>query len=94
MEAISTVALLDLLSLPDNTASARRITPIMLALQFIPIRSRKIPPGGWRTTTARGWSRSVREPRMGAKVGNKVASTPLAIATKQADHQDGERHAQ
>lgn len=61
MEAISTVALLDLLGLPKTTGNGRRIAPTMRALGFIPIKSRRLEPGGYRDTVTRGWARPVRE---------------------------------
>ena len=60
MEAISTVALLDLLGLPKTTGNGRRIATTMRALGFIPIKSRRLMPGGYRDTVTRGWSRPVR----------------------------------
>jgi hypothetical protein len=61
MEAVSTVALLDLLGLPKTTGNGRRIAPTMRALGFIPIKSRRLEPGGWRDTVTRGWARPIRE---------------------------------
>ena len=46
MEAISTVALLDLIGLAKTTGNGRRIAPTMRALGFIPIKSRRLLPGG------------------------------------------------
>ena len=60
--AISTNALLDLLGAPATTAAARRVAVIMRSLKFIPIKSRKLMPGGFRGTVARGWARPVRGP--------------------------------
>ena len=60
MEAISTAAILDLLGLPKTTGNGRRIAPTMRALGFIPIKSRRLMPGGFRDTVTRGWSRPVR----------------------------------
>jgi len=60
MEAISTVALLDLLGLPKTTGNGRRIAPTMRTLGFIPIKSRRLMPGGYRDTVTRGWARPVR----------------------------------
>src|SRR6516225_10431676 len=45
-DAISTAALLDLLRVPATTATARRLAAIMRTLQFIPIKSRRLMPGG------------------------------------------------
>jgi hypothetical protein len=61
MEAISTVALLDLLGLPKTTGNGRRIAATMRSLGFIPIKSRRFEPGGWRDTVTRGWARPVRQ---------------------------------
>jgi hypothetical protein len=63
MEAVSTVALLDLLGLPKTTANGRRIAPTMRTLGFVPIKSRRLMPGGYRDTVTRGWARPVRELR-------------------------------
>jgi hypothetical protein len=60
MEAISTAAILDLLGLPKTTGSARRISPTMRSLGFIPIKSRRLMPGGYRDTVTRGWAKPVR----------------------------------
>lgn len=57
MEAVSTVALLDLIGLPKTTGNGRRIAPIMRTLGFIPIKSRRLMPGGFRDTVTRGWAR-------------------------------------
>ena len=63
MEAISSHSLLDLLGLPKTTGNARRISPTMRSLGFVPIKSRRLMPGGWRDTVTRGWARPVRELR-------------------------------
>jgi hypothetical protein len=60
-DAVSTVALLDLIGLPKTTANGRRIAPTMRSLGFVPIKSRRLMPGGWRDTVTRGWARPVRE---------------------------------
>src|SRR5580765_6914798 len=61
METISSAALLDRLRVPATTGTARRLAAIMRDLQFIPIKSRRLMPGG-RTgnTVTRGWARPVR----------------------------------
>ena len=61
MEAISTHALLDLLWLPKTTGNGRRIAATMRSLGFVPIKSRRLEPGGYRDTVTRGWARPVRE---------------------------------
>jgi hypothetical protein len=60
-EAISSAALLDLLDVPKTTGNARRVAATMRSMGFIPIKSRRLMPGGFRDTVARGWSRPVRE---------------------------------
>jgi len=61
MEAVSTVALLDLMALPKTTGYARRVSRTMRSLGFIPIKSRRLMPGGYRDTVTRGWARPIRE---------------------------------
>jgi hypothetical protein len=60
MQAISTVALLDLVGLPNTTGNARRVSRTMRSLGFVAIKSRRFMPGGWRDTVARGWARPVK----------------------------------
>jgi hypothetical protein len=87
MEAISTVALLDLLGLPKTTGNARRISPTMRSLGFIPIKSRRLMPGGYRDTVTRGWTRPVRESRcrtslnLGEPVRTSHLNTPMHSGT-------------
>lgn len=59
ISCISTVAILDLLGLAPTTGNSRRIAPTMRAMGFIPLKSRRLMPGGNRGTTIRGWSRSM-----------------------------------
>jgi hypothetical protein len=61
LTCISTVALLDLLGFPPTTANARRLARTMRSMGWVGIKSRRLAPGGWRTTECRGWSRPVRE---------------------------------
>jgi hypothetical protein len=61
--SISTVAVLDLLDMPVTTGNARRLAAAMRTLGFVPIKSRRLAPGGFRDTNTRGWARPVREPR-------------------------------
>jgi hypothetical protein len=63
MEAVSTVALLDLLGLPKTTGNGRRVAQSMRSLGFIPIKSRRLMPGGYRDTVTRGWARPLRKLR-------------------------------
>jgi hypothetical protein len=60
-DAISTAALLDLLRVPATTGTARRLATVMRSLNFIPIKSRRLMPGGRAgNTVTRGWARPVR----------------------------------
>src|SRR3984957_10462369 len=60
-DAISTAALLDLLRVPATTSTARRLAAVMRSLHFIPIKSRRLMPGGRAgNTVTRGWSRPLR----------------------------------
>src|SRR5665647_1136910 len=63
VEAISSAALLDLLRVPATTGTARRLAKIMRSMGFIPIKSRRLMPGGFRDTVTRGWARPIRETR-------------------------------
>ena len=76
-EAVSTAALLDLLNLPKTTGSARLIAKSMRALGFVPIKSRRLMPGGFRDTVARGWARPVRQSALGLAQGETVGTTQL-----------------
>src|SRR5258707_1192407 len=66
----STVALLTLLDFPVTTGNARRLARTMRAMGWVGIKSRKLPPGGWRSTECRGWSRPVRQARGGQPGGH------------------------
>jgi len=70
--AISSAALLDLLRVPATTATARRLAKVMRSMGFIPIKSRRLMPGGYRDTVTRGWTRPVRSPNDKSKQGEKV----------------------
>lgn len=60
-DAISTAALLDLVRAPATTGTARRLAAVMRDLHFIPIKSRRLMPGGHAgNTVTRGWARSLR----------------------------------
>lgn len=61
-DAISTAALLDLLHVHATTGTARRLAAVMRSLNFIPIKSRRLMPGGRAgNTVTRGWARPVRK---------------------------------
>ncbi len=75
-DAISTAALLDLLRAPA-TGTARRLAAVMRSLSFIPIKSRRLMPGG-RTgnTVTRGWARPVRKMKSSPTTSNTGAVAP------------------
>jgi hypothetical protein len=58
--SMSTVSLLDLLDVPPTTGNARRLANAMRSLGFVPLKSRRLTPGGFRDTTIRGWARPLR----------------------------------
>jgi hypothetical protein len=71
-DAISTAALLDLLRVPATTGTARRLAAVMRSLNFIPIKSRRLMPGGRAgNTVTRGWARPVRELKKDANHGTR-----------------------
>jgi hypothetical protein len=63
VDAMSTVALLDLVGARPTTSNARRLAAIMLDLGFVRIQSRRLMPGGLRDTVTRGWARPLRPER-------------------------------
>jgi len=69
-DAISTAALLDLLRVQASTGTARRLAAVMRSLNFIPIKSRRLMPGGYRDTVARGWARPVRSMKSSPTICN------------------------
>jgi hypothetical protein len=56
----STVALLDILNFTATTGNARRLARTMRSMGWVGIKSRRLAPGGWRTTECRGWARPLR----------------------------------
>ena len=69
-DAISSAALLDLLRVPATTANGRRLAAVMRSLHFVPIKSRRLMPGGrCGNTVTRGWSRPVRGVGMLSVIG-------------------------
>jgi hypothetical protein len=76
-DVISTAALLDLLRVPATTGTARRLAANMRALHFIPIKSRRLMPGGRAgNTVTRGWARPVRTTRSSPTICNASAIAP------------------
>lgn len=78
MHEISTAALLDLIGLPKTTGNGRRVAHSMRSLGFVPIKSRRFMPGGYRDTVTRGWARPVRKPSVNQ--GDKVENSHLNTA--------------
>jgi hypothetical protein len=71
VDAISTAALLDLLRAPATTGTARRLAAVMRSLHFIPIKSRRLMPGGRAgNTVIRGWARPVRSMKSSPTICN------------------------
>jgi hypothetical protein len=68
VQGMSTVGLLDLVGAPHTNANGRRLAAVMRELKFIPIQSRRLMPGGHRSTVARGWVRPVRSLPISKKV--------------------------
>jgi hypothetical protein len=78
MEAVSTFALLDLLGLPKTTSNGRRIAATMRTLGFVPIKSRRLMPGGWADTVTRGWTRPIRELKTSSPTLKPIPASPGA----------------
>jgi hypothetical protein len=71
VDAISTAALLDLLRAPATTGTARRLAAVMRSLNFVPIKSRRLMPGGRAgNTVIRGWARPVRSMKSSPTICN------------------------
>lgn len=58
---ISTAAALDLLGVANTSSNARQLAHTMRSLGFIPIKSKRLMPGGrCGNTVTRGWARPFR----------------------------------
>ncbi|MEH2558534.1 hypothetical protein V1286_006063 [Bradyrhizobium algeriense] len=76
-DAISTAALLDAVRVPASTGNARRLAAIMRDLHFIPIKSRRLMPGGRAgNTVTRGWARPVRTIKSSPTTSNAGRAGP------------------
>ena len=73
--SISSVALLDLVDVPATTGNCRRLALTMRAMGWVGLKSRRLAPGGWRTTTCRGWARPLRELRRPGMAAHRSLST-------------------
>jgi hypothetical protein len=79
--AMSTAALLDLLGLPHTTANGRLLAKTMRSLGFIPLKSRRLMPGGHRDNVTRGWMRPLM-PTRSAEREKVEGSDPQARPTE------------
>src|SRR5437764_12376236 len=61
MDAVSSRAALDLVGVAQTTGNARRLARTMRGLGFIPLKSRRFLPGGFKDTVTRGWARPIRQ---------------------------------
>ena len=84
--AMSTAALLDLLGLPHTTANGRLLAKTMRSLGFIPLKSRRLMPGGHRDNVTRGWTRPLR-PIAEGKGGTVSPLLPRSTATDASQDQ-------
>ena len=75
VDAMSTVALLDIVGARHTTSNARRLAAIMRELGFVRLQSRRMMPGGFRDTVARGWSRPMRSLPISKKVKPQQGTT-------------------
>jgi hypothetical protein len=94
MDAVSTVALLDLIGLPKTTGNARRVSRTMRSLGFVPIKSRRLMPGGHLNNVTRGWARPVRESgfETSTKQSERVGIVHLSRSEHGVDQQKDARH--
>jgi hypothetical protein len=87
VQSISTVCLLELLDVPHTTGNARRLAQTMRSMGWVPLKSRRLMPGGFRDTTIRGWARPFREKR------SPTTSVKPGLAptnSKQRSHTNGD----
>jgi hypothetical protein len=82
VEGMSTVCLLDIVGARHNASNARRLAAVMRELKFVAIQSRRLMPGGHRSTIARGWMKPLRSLPISKKVkpqqGNTAPRSNLA----------------
>jgi hypothetical protein len=83
-DCVSSAAILDLLGLKATTGNGRRIAPTMRKLGFIPIKSRRFEPGGWRGTVTRGWVRPFRQAKQRSSLEGR--DTIAAVHTNALVH--------
>jgi len=60
-DELSTNTILVMVGLQPTTGNARKVARSMRALGcWVPIKSRRLPPGGWTDTLCRGWAKTPR----------------------------------
>lgn len=77
-EAVSTNAILTIVGLRPTTGNARKVARSMRALGYIPIKSRRLPPGGWTDTLCRGWAKTPFRERVTRWSGSTVGQQSFA----------------
>jgi hypothetical protein len=86
VDAMSTVGLLDLVGARHTTQNARRLAAIMRPLGFVAIQSRRLIPGGFRSTVGRGWARALRPLPVSKKVKAQQGTAPRSNLEAKGDH--------
>jgi hypothetical protein len=86
MDAVSTLTLLDLISLPKTTGNARRVSQTMRSLGFVPIKSRRLMPGGYLNTVTRGWARPLRKASFKERDPTSLRAAAMHDQQKDACH--------
>jgi hypothetical protein len=93
VQAISSAALLDVVRAQATTGTARRLAAIMRSLGFIPIKSRRLMPGGRAgNTVTRGWARPVKLPSGSAKSDALTSKSRCAVEPFSQVKMKGEHH--
>jgi len=73
IDSISTRSVCNLIDVEPTTGNARKVAAVMMLLGYVPIKSRRLAPGGFRDTTIRGWARPLRETNLPYPTGNPSA---------------------
>ena len=73
-DSVSSNAILTMVGLPVTAANARKVARSMRTLGFVPIKSNRLVPGGYRQNVTRGWARPLRAVKISASVNTLPAS--------------------
>jgi hypothetical protein len=73
IETISTRSICNLIDVEPTTGNARKVSAVMKTLGYVPIKSRRLAPGGFRDSTIRGWARPLRETKLPCPTGSSPA---------------------